>query len=150
MNPDPDTEQVAILVESARIALVTTVAEGGKLVGRTLALPARSFDGVLWFFTQDPSHKTDQNKANDQVNVSVQADHGYVSISGTGSVSRDPAMIDELWSSHAAARFEGGRKDPTVALLRVDAYSAEYWSIDSPQGDHHDHVRPGRRDRQAV
>lgn len=132
-DPDEDTQKVTDLVESARIALVTTVAEGGKLVSRPLALPDRPFDGVLWFFTQDPSHKTAQVQANNQVNVSVQADHGYVSISGTGSVSKDQTMIDELWSKHAEAWFEGGRDDPGVALLRVEADSAEYWSIDSPK-----------------
>jgi len=30
------------------------------------------------------------------------------------------------------AWFENGREDPTVALLRVDARSAEFWAIDKP------------------
>jgi general stress protein 26 len=32
----------------------------------------------------------------------------------------------------AEAWFEEGRQDPTVALLRVDARNAEYWSSDKP------------------
>jgi len=37
-----------------------------------------------------------------------------------------------LWNPMAEAWFENGREDPTVALLRVDARSAEYWSSDKP------------------
>lgn len=134
MNPDDeDVQKVATLVEAARIALVTTVTEEGQLVARPLGLQERPFDGVLWFFTHDPSHKTDQIRANDQVNVCLQTDGGYVSISGTAAISKDQAMIDELWNPEAAAWFEGGREDETVALLKVDADSAEYWSVDSPK-----------------
>jgi general stress protein 26 len=31
------------------------------------------------------------------------------------------------------AWFSEGKDDPTVALLRVDAESAEYWSTDDPK-----------------
>jgi general stress protein 26 len=41
-------------------------------------------------------------------------------------------MIDELWNPFAEAWFENGREDPTVALLRIDATSAEYWHNDKP------------------
>ena len=43
------------------------------------------------------------------------------------------ALIDELWNAHAAAWFEQGREDPSVALLKVHAESAEYWTMDSPK-----------------
>ncbi len=125
--------KVAELVEKSRIALVTTVAESGKLVSRPLAVQHRDFDGELWFFTQDPSHKTEQIARNPQVNVAFSSDDGWVSISGTASVSHDQARIDAFWNSHAEAWFDGGRDDPAVALLRVEADSAEYWSVDDPK-----------------
>ncbi|MBA3529851.1 MAG: pyridoxamine 5'-phosphate oxidase family protein [Propionibacteriaceae bacterium] len=128
-----EVEKVSKLIEGARIALVTTVGPEGQLFSRPLAMPDREFDGELWFFTQDPSSKTEQVAANDQVNVALQVDNGYVSIAGTATVSRDQAMIDELWNRHAAAWFEEGREDPAVALLRVKADSAEYWTVDSPK-----------------
>ncbi len=129
---DPDVLRVTELVEAARIALVTTVADDGRLVSRPLAVQSRPFDGDLFFFTQDPSSKTSQVRVNDHVNVAFQADHGYVSISGTATVSKDPEMIDRLWNGAAAAWFENGREDPSVALLQVHAESAEFWSVDSP------------------
>jgi general stress protein 26 len=126
-----EIDKVSQLIESARIALVTSVSEEGQLVSRPLAMQDREFDGTLWFFTQDPSPKTEQVAANDQVNVALQVDNGWVSIAGTATVSKDRAMIDQLWNRHAEAWFENGKDDPTVALLKVRADSAEYWSVDS-------------------
>ena len=58
---------------------------------------------------------------------------GWVSVSGTASVTHDPATIDRFWNSHAEAWFDGGRDDPAVALLKVEADSAEYWSVEDPK-----------------
>ena len=127
-----DEHTIEKLVAKASIALVTTVAEDGALVSRPLAVQQREFDGDLWFFTEDPSAKTDQVRANDQVNVAIQAGHGWLSVSGRGSVSKDPAKIDELWNTGAEAWFEQGRDDPSVALLRVEAVTAEYWTSKAP------------------
>lgn len=134
MTTDEQARQtVAELVQAARIAYVTTVTAEGQLVSRPLAVQQRDeFDGDLWFFTEDPSNKTTQVQGNDQVNVAFQADNGYVSISGTASVSHDRALIDELWNGGAEAWFENGKDDPGVALLQVHADSAEYWPMDRP------------------
>ena len=131
-SPD-DFRTVAELVEAGKIAQVTTVNADGQLVSRPLALLDRPFDGELYFFTPDPSPKTEQVAANDQVNVALQAKNGYLSIAGRGSVSRDQTMIDGLWNAEAEAWFDGGRQDPSVALLKVRAESAEYWTLDSPK-----------------
>ena len=134
MTSDEEARRtVAALVEAAKIAYVTTVTPEGQLVSRPLGVQLRGkFDGDLWFFTADPSNKTAQVQVNDQVNVAFQADNGYVSISGTGTVSHDRAVIDELWNRGAEAWFEGGKADPHVALLQVHAESAEYWTLDQP------------------
>ena len=131
-NPDDDQQIVADLVAKAKIALVTTVAEDGSLVSRPLAVQQREFDGDLWFFTEDPSPKTAQVRANPQVNVAIEAGHGWLSISGTAAVTRDAAKIDELWSTGAEAWFEQGRDDPAVALLQVHGVTAEYWASNTP------------------
>ena len=132
-NPDSDYEKVAQLLKDARIAIVTTVDTDGKLVSRPLALLDRPFDGQLMFFTPDPSPKTEQVQANSQVNVAIQVDKGYLSIAGTATVTKDPALIDELWNAAAEAWFENGKEDPTVAVLCIHADSAEYWTTDTPK-----------------
>jgi general stress protein 26 len=133
-----DTEQDGMqelrkILDKADIAILTTVNAKGQLVSRPLAVHGKDFDGDVWFFTEDPSPKADEIRANPQVNVSVSTGKGYLSIAGTASLTRDQAKIDELWGPSVSAWFEDGRDDPAVALIRVDADSAEYWSMDAPR-----------------
>ena len=126
-------EQVGELISKARFAFVTTSADDGRLLSRPLAIQEREFDGDLYFFTEDPSPKTQQVAVDSHVNVSMQSGDNYLSIAGTASVNKDQALIDELWNPYAEAWFEQGREDPAVALLKVHADSAEYWTVDSPK-----------------
>lgn len=128
-----DRQAIADVVEKARIAVVTTISDNGSLVSRPMALQERRFDDDLYFFTPDPSDKTDQVRGNPAVNVAIHAAGSYLSLAGSASVSKDPNLIDELWDAGAAAWFDGGRDDPAVALLVVSADTAELQSIDGPR-----------------
>ena len=127
-----DLQQLSDLVGKAKVAILTSVNEDGHLVSRPMAAKDRDFDGDLWFFTEDPSHKTDEVRRNPEVNVALDAGHGWVSLSGTAEVVKDAAKIDELWDTGAEAWFSDGRDDPKVALLKVTAHSAELWAQTSP------------------
>ncbi|MGN6446488.1 pyridoxamine 5'-phosphate oxidase family protein [Amnibacterium sp.] len=133
MATQDETERLRALIDKARIGIITTVSADGQLVSRPMTLEQREFDGDLWFFTEDPSHKTDEVRANPQVNVALQSGKGWVSIAGEAHVVKDAAKIDELWDTGAEAWFEGGRDDPKVALLQVSARTAEYWASDDPK-----------------
>jgi len=132
-NHDDGRQEVAKILKQADIAVLTTVNTTGQLVSRPLALQAADFDGELWFFTHDPSPKADEIRSHPQVNVSVHAGGGYLSIAGTAEIVRDQAKIDELWSAAVEPWFEHGKEDPNAALIRVDADTAEYWTADSPK-----------------
>jgi general stress protein 26 len=132
MTHDEELETINHIISSTRFATVTTRTADGDLVSRPLAVLDREFDGTVWFFTQDPSPKTDDVAADPHVNVAYADGASVVSLAGTATVDRDQARIDEFWNPWAEAWFEGGRQDPTVALLRVQATSAEYWHIDKP------------------
>ena len=128
-----ELERIGVLIDKARTALLTTVDAHGRLVSRPMAVQDREFDGDLWFFTEDPSHKTDEVRANPEVNVALESGKGWISLSGTAEVVHDRARIDELWSTSAQAWFEQGKDDPSVALLKVAAHSAELWTSDEPR-----------------
>ena len=130
---DDDIATIGAIISSAKIALLTTQGEGGALHSRPLRVQEQEFDGTLWFFTQEPSEKTEEIAAHPQVNASFESGKGYLSVAGTASVVRDEAKIDELWSKAVEAWFPEGREDPTVALLKIDAESAEVWSVDEPR-----------------
>ena len=134
-TPEPtsdDLDTIRTILGASRTAIVTT-RSGDSLVSRPLSiLDAENFQGTLWFLTPDPSPKTEDVRAHHEVNVAVADAKGYLSLSGTATIERDQAKIDELWNPFAEAWFEQGREDPTVALLRVDVATAEYWDIDKP------------------
>lgn len=125
--------KVAELVKASRIALLTTINEHGQLASRPLAVQEVEFDGDLWFFSQDPSDKTAEIAANPQVNVSLESGKGYVSIAGTAEIVHDAAKVEELWTKQVEAWFPEGREDPSIALIKVHADTAEYWSTDDPK-----------------
>jgi general stress protein 26 len=133
MVDDDGIERLRTLIGKARIGILTTVDDDGRLVSRPMAIKDREFDGDLWFFTEDPSHKTVEVRRDPQVNVALESGKGWVSLSGEAEVVRDAAKIDELWDTGAEAWFEHGREDPKVALLKVTAHSAEYWATDDPK-----------------
>lgn len=133
MTHAEEIAKVAELIKKARIALLTTVDQTGALVSRPLAIQDHEFDGQLWFFTQDPSPKVDDINAHANVNVSLESGNGWVSIAGTASISHDQAKIDEFWNKFSEAWFEKGREDPTIALIRVEAQTVEYWSAGEPR-----------------
>ena len=129
---DDDMKTIARLVKSAKIALLTTITSTGHLHSRPLATQETDFDGDLWFFTQDPSSKVDDIRAHNQVNAAFESGKGYLSIAGTATIVHDRAKVDELWTPAVEAWFPDGKDDPTVALIKVNAESAEYWATNEP------------------
>ena len=127
-----DIETIRTIVTGAKIAVLTTHSRSGELHSRPLAILGSEFEGTLWFFTQHPSPKTDDIASDPQVNVALTDGKSYLSLAGTASVDHNPTRIDQLWNPMVEAWFENGREDPTVALLRVDTTSAEFWAIDKP------------------
>ena len=51
----------------------------------------------------------------------------FASIQGALTLDQDATTIDRLWNPHVAAWYEGGKNDPKLALLRLDAERAEIW-----------------------
>jgi len=127
-----DIDIIRTIISGTRVATLTTVSATGELHSRPLAVLDQPFEGALWFFTADPSPKTEDVAGDPQVNVALSDGKSYLSLAGTATVDQDETRIDQLWNPFVEAWFENGKDDPSVALLRVDATSAEYWSIDKP------------------
>ena len=132
-NRSPDVQKLAELIKGIKIAMLTTVEQGGALRSRPMATQEVAIDGDLWFFTQVDSPKADEVRRDAHVNVAF-ADpsaHRYVSVSGTAHVVRDAAKAKELWSPAYKLWFPKGLEDPSLALLRVVIDQAEYWDAPS-------------------
>jgi general stress protein 26 len=124
-----DLKKLRKLIKGARVAMLTTVAPDGTLRSRPMATLKAPFEGDIWFFTRASAPKADEIRDNDHVNVSFSDgdDDRYLSISGTASLVRDQALLEDLWSGRLKNWFPDGKKDPDLALLRVRVDRAEYW-----------------------
>jgi general stress protein 26 len=125
-------EKLNGLIEDIDFAMLTTVDTDGVLRSRPMSTQEVEFDGTLWFFTSDKTHKVEEIEKDNRVNASYAEpkDNVYVSVSGTASIVRDKAKMEELWNPILKAWFPKGLDDPNICLLKVDVEQAEYW--DSP------------------
>lgn len=51
----------------------------------------------------------------------------FATVHGSLAMHNDRETIDRLWNPYVAAWYEGGKDDPNIQLLRLDADSAEIW-----------------------
>ncbi len=133
-NSDHSTEiaKLAELIKGIKFAMLTTVEEDGSLHSRPMTTQDVEFDGDLWFFTGAHAPKVWEADRHHQVNVAF-ADpekSKYVSASGSATLVRDRAKIEEYWKPVYKTFFPGGLEDPELSLMKVHVEKAEYW--DSP------------------
>lgn len=119
------------LIEDIDFAMLTTFSNN-KLRSRPMSTQQVEFDGDLWFFTGDNTNKVEEIEKDNRVNVSYAKPESntFISVSGTATLVKDRAKIEELWNPIYKAWFPEGLDDPTLALLKITVEEAEYW--DSP------------------
>jgi len=83
----------------------------------------------LWFFTSKDNALVTQVASADRAIASFTSKgHDlFASLHGRLRLDNDRATIERLWNPFVAAWFEGGKDDPKLALLRLDAERAEIW-----------------------
>jgi len=84
--------------------------------------------GPVWFFTaKDHALATSLGRGDRAVATFASKGHDlFATVHGRLSLDHDRAVIDRLWNPFIAAWYEG-KDDPKLALLRLDAESAEIW-----------------------
>lgn len=125
-------EKLKEMLEGIDFCMLTTI-DGGQLRSRPMSTQQFEFDGDLWFFTRDNTHKADEVAKDPRVNVAYSKpdDNRYVSVSGTAEIVKDRAKMEELWSPILKAWFPDGLEDPHICLLKVGVEQAEYWDAPS-------------------
>jgi general stress protein 26 len=111
--------------------------------------------GPIWIFTSTDNALVNRlNQGHRAIAAfSSKAHDLFASIKGSVNRDNDPAVIDRLWNPFVAAWYEGGKSDPKLALLRLDAEHAEIWLNETsllagvklllgadPKKDYKDHV----------
>ena len=121
-------EKLKGLIEGIDFCMLTTI-DSGNLRSRPMSTQQFEFDGDLWFFTNDDTHKVEEIQKDDRVNVAYSKpdDNTYVSVSGRASIVKDRAKIEELWNPIHKVWFPDGLDDPHLCLFKVAVDQAEYW-----------------------
>ncbi len=131
-NRKETIEKLNELIKNIKIAMLTTN-DNGSLRSRPMATQDTEFDGALWFFTSNLTHKAEEIEKDNRVNVSYSEpdDNRFISMSGTAELVDDREKIEELWSPVYQAWFPKGLDDPNIILLKVTVEQAEYWDATS-------------------
>jgi general stress protein 26 len=83
----------------------------------------------IWFFTATDNGIV-QALGNSDRSVATFTSKGhnlFATLHGRLALDHDRATIDRLWNPFVAAWYNGGKDDPKLALLRLDAERAEIW-----------------------
>ena len=85
--------------------------------------------GPIWFFTvKDHALVRNLRDGNRTIATFTSKGHDiFATVHGTLSLDTNREMTDKSWNRFIAAWFEGGKDDPKLALLRLDAERAEIW-----------------------
>lgn len=126
-----DIEAVLELMRDPRFCMLTT-REGSRLVSRPMTPQDVTESGDIWFFVSTQSDQARQIAADENVNVAFSDDSAWVSVAGQAELVDDRERIDELWNPMVSAWFPDGKDSADVALLHVNADTAEFW--DTPGG----------------
>jgi len=133
MTPTPD-QKLHDLLKDFGVAMLGTRTPGGQLRSRPMAVAQIEDSGNVWLLTQKHSPKMDEVAVDNQVNVTMQSSTKFVSLSGTISPVDDRRKIAELWNESWKIWFPGGKDDPSLVLLRIQAEAGEYWDNSGVSG----------------
>jgi len=128
-----DLENYLGVLESFDTAMLVT-RRGNGIRSRPMAIADRSPDGRLWFLTSMESGILKELTDEPQVNLSLQSDAKFLSISGAAAATRDPQKVQELWSVAYNVWFPEGKDDPDVIVLEIVPTYAEYWDSSGAKG----------------
>ncbi|MDQ3206376.1 MAG: pyridoxamine 5'-phosphate oxidase family protein [Pseudomonadota bacterium] len=96
---------------------------------RPMTAQAEDARAPIWFFgSMDSDLVRHLGEGHRAIATFVSKDHDlFASIKGNLRLDNDRAAIERLWNPFVAAWYEGGKDDPKLALLRLDAEDAEIW-----------------------
>lgn len=107
--------------------------EEGHTQPMTAQLDGDQDSGPIWFFTaKDTDLVREMGQRHRAVANFASKDHEiFASMHGELALDNDRATIDRLWNRFVAAWYQGGKDDPKLQLIRLDADRAQIWLNES-------------------
>lgn len=127
-----NSEAIAKLKELAEdISTCMFCTELGNMPFNTRPMALREVDeaGDLWFISSASSHKNEEIRQDDKVQLifAKNSNSHYLSVYGEADIYRDKNKLDEIWTPIAKAWFEDGKNDPDATIIRVRPMECYYW-----------------------
>lgn len=84
--------------------------------------------GHFWFLSASDSHKNSEIEADPQVRIFMQGSKhaGFLALNGKANISRDPALIEELWDPIMKTWFIECKDDPRITVIEFVPESGYY------------------------
>lgn len=129
-------------IADVEIAMMTTRRVDGHLQSRAMATQKQAPGADLWFVTREGMPKLADIENDPHVNLAYYKDRTreWISISGQANISRDRALIRQLYATDWKAWFpdegdprHGTPDDPRMVLIGVDVHAAVFLEVDKPQ-----------------
>ena len=123
-----DKDQFWDIIEEVSVCMVTTN-DGDIMRSRPMAPYIDKDARTIQFMTDGNSAKVFELNADQDIALSFANPDKmlFASVSGRGVVSRDRALIRDLWGPYAEVFFGGNSADADVAVIKVKPTQAEFW-----------------------
>ena len=118
-----------VLEKTQSCFFCTAVAEGDSGATRPMSVQEVDDNDTLWFLSASDSHKNLELARDSAVRLFFQgSEHdGFLMLTGTATVTTDPARIDALWKPILKTWFTEGRDDPRITAIAVAPQGGYYW-----------------------
>jgi general stress protein 26 len=142
MQHETELDKFYAQIEDIHTCMMVTRRQDGHLRSRAMANQKRAAGADLWFVTAEGSAKLSDLAYDTHINLSYYRDSNkeWVSVSGTATISRDRAIIHELYAPDWKAWFgdegdprHGTPDDPRMVLIGVTVHAAEFLEVNKPR-----------------
>ena len=118
-----------VVKKSESCFFCTAVSTGGSGATRPMSVQEVDDAGNLWFLSASDSHKNLELAQEPAVRLFFQgSEHaGFMTLTGTATVTRDKAKIKALWKPVLKTWFTEGEDDPRITAIRVAPSGGYYW-----------------------
>lgn len=122
-------KKIKELVDQAKTCFFCTRGQGESAGTRPMAVQQVDDEGNLWFLSANDSCKNKEIEQDPAVELFFQGSphSDFLHITGTATLSTDPAKIDELWMPLAKVWFTEGKEDPRITVIKVTPSGGYYW-----------------------
>jgi general stress protein 26 len=107
----------------------TDIRAGKPLTVRPMSVQKMDDNGNFWFLSASDSFKNKEIEADNKVHLLFQgsAHSDFLSLYGEAHISRDKALIKELWEPILKTWFTEGDDDPRITVIHVKINEGYYW-----------------------